>query len=169
MGATLTTPPCAYLWGLPGKATLASSLDVAPTVLGLVGLPRPDSFEGHDFSPTLLDNAEPPADRTTYHQAHKGVTKGRSPDVRQKGLLEVALVQGGQKEMLRIKSGTRQIFDLVGDPYETLDQSATPQISPQLDDWLRHVREGLIDADLLPTTPLDEESMDKMRALGYVE
>jgi len=152
-------------------AALASNLDVAPTVLGLIGLPSPEEFAGHDFSAALRDAAAPPAGRITYHQAHKGVTKGRSGEARQRGLLEVAVVEGGRKEILRVRGGrARRVFDLGADPYEN-DNGVGPgsSASAALLSWLAAVQTGLVAADLLPTTPLDDESLEKMRALGYVE
>ena len=97
--------------------------------------------------------------------------KGRSAEIRQKGLLEVALVAAARKEMLRVKGGgIRRVFDLRQDPHETASEVPPgSEASELLDDWLRKVRAGLIEADRLPTTPLDEESLEKMRALGYVE
>ncbi len=165
--------PMSFAWnGRIGARTIdamASNLDIAPTVLGLMGLPQPGEFEGHDFSAALLDQTDPAAGRVTFHQAHKGVNKGRSGEARQKGLLEVALVTATHKETLR-KGGARRVFGLRQDPYETDDEAPAGSVASQeLSDWLSVVQQGLIEADLLPTTPLDEDSLEKMRALGYVE
>ncbi len=166
--------PMSFAWsgrvGARTVDTVASNLDIAPTVLGLMGLPQPEPFEGHDFSAVLLRQADPPAGRVTFHQAHKGATKGRSGEARQKGLLEIALVTAWHKETVRVKGGMRRLFDLRQDPYETTNEAPVGSTaSPEASDWLSVVRRGLVEADLLPTTPLDEESLEKMRALGYVE
>lgn len=147
--------------------TLTSSLDIAPTVLGLVGLPSPDQFEGFDWSSVLRGEAQPPAGRVTYHQAHKGVSKGRSENARQKGLLEVALVEAAKKEILSLKTGSRHTFDVLRDPYEIESEESKPLAA--LLDWLEEVQKGLAEADNLPAIPLDEASIERMRALGYVE
>lgn len=167
--------PMAIAWeGRIGARTIdspASTLDLTPTVLGLLGLPSPEEFEGYDYSGVLTAAAAPPADRATYHQAHKGVSKGRSGEARQKGLLEVALVEGERKEILRVRGGrAHRVYDVVRDPYETENGVAPGSPATEaLLSWLRSVQDGLVEADLLPTTPLDEESLEKMRALGYVE
>jgi arylsulfatase A-like enzyme len=42
--------------GTPGRTTsLAGSLDIAPTVLGLTGTPGYDGIQGHDLAPVLAD------------------------------------------------------------------------------------------------------------------
>jgi arylsulfatase A-like enzyme len=173
--------PMAITW--PGRieagaiAPPASVLDLAPTLLGLLGLPSLDTFQGYDWSPVLLGKAEAPAERTTYHQAHRGAVHSPkdTEKVRRRGLLEVGIVEGKAdtllKEVLRVKSGEKHsLYDLLADPGEGRSQTkgkADP--SEALAAWLEAVREGLAAADDLPPPSLDEESMDKLRALGYLD
>ncbi len=149
----------------------ASLLDITPTILGLVGAPVPSVFRGFDWSGVLTQGDEPPNDRVTHHQAHKGAVQGRSgPNVRRRGLLAVARVAAGQKEILRTKSKTRQHFDLSRDSEETNNLAARDsQPSEELVNWLEQVREGLVASDELPPPSLDEESLEQLRALGYID
>jgi arylsulfatase A-like enzyme len=149
----------------------ASILDVAPTIFGLAGWPIPSTFRGYDWSPVLRGETAPPVDRVTFHQAHKGVFHpGEDLKARQQGLLEVGIVESGRKEVLRTRSNRRRLFDLVADP-EELDSSTRlrSEPSPALLDWLRQVETGLASSDDLPVPDLDEESLDKLRALGYID
>jgi arylsulfatase A-like enzyme len=162
----------------PGNlAPPASLLDVAPTLVGLLGLPTLETFRGFDWSPVLLGQAEPPGRRTTYHQAHRGAVHSPkdTEKVRRRGLLEVGIVEGSgeklEKEVLRVKSGEKHAhYSLHTDPAEQRNLSR-PNADPSeaLAQWLETVRQGLQAADDLPPPSLDEESMDKLRALGYLD
>ncbi|MFP5287875.1 MAG: sulfatase, partial [Thermoanaerobaculia bacterium] len=89
----------------------ALNIDVASTLLGLTGLPVPETFRGFDWSP-VLRGAEPPRGRVTWFQAHKGavLSKAEAPNARRKGLLELAALLDGRKEILRLQEGRRWMF-----------------------------------------------------------
>jgi hypothetical protein len=125
-----------------------------------------------DWSKVFEGDASEPHDRVTLYQAHRGAVgvKDDQTKVREKGLLEVAWLEGGNKEILRVTNGRRRIFDLATDPEElqslVLEQT---EISESLQIWLDQVREGLVLADELPPPSLSAEDMDALRALGYLE
>ncbi|MCP4656229.1 MAG: sulfatase-like hydrolase/transferase, partial [bacterium] len=150
---------------------LASNLDITPTLLGLVGLPIPDAFRGHDWSGFMLrGEAGSPESRITLHQTHKGAAVGRARDARRKGLLEVGLVGAMHKEILRVKGGNRRTFDLASDPVEARSRVALKsEPSEELRRWLEQVEGGLIAADNLPSPSLEEEDLEQLRALGYID
>lgn len=152
---------------------LASSLDVAPTVLGLVGLPVPESFRGHDWSP-LLTGAEdvPPGPPATFHQAHKGALRGGGGEgARRKGLLEVGWVQDQKKEIVSVRGRTlRLLFDLDADPAELESiGGGDATLTDTLATWLDQVRAGLAASDDLPAEALSEDEIERLRALGYID
>ena len=146
--------------------------DLAPTLVALLGLEVPDFFQGLDWSPILAGDEAEPHERVTLYQAHRGSVGAKEDQtgVREKGLLEVARVEGGRKEILRVTSGRRRVFDLTTDPLE-LDSLVREQteISEGLASWLDRVRAGLVLADELPPPSLSEEDMEALRALGYLE
>lgn len=146
--------------------------DLAPTLVGLLGIEVPDFFQGMDWSPVFKGDGSEPHDRVTLYQAHRGAVGAKEDQtkVREKGLLEVARLEGGKKEILRVTNGRRRIFDLATDPEE--EQSLVlkqTEISESLQIWLDQVREGLVLADELPPPSLSEDDMDALRALGYLE
>ncbi len=168
--------PLSVSW--PGRLTPrtidapALNLDVAPTILGLVGLAAPASFAGYDWSRALRGEVEPPAGRQTHYQAHKGVVlSAHDSDVaRRSGLLEVAIMDRQLKQIFRAKSGRLRRHDLTTDPGELLnlgDEGDPP--SESLQGWMDQVARGLTNLDSDPPEPLDEESIESLRALGYTD
>lgn len=152
---------------------LASTLDLAPSVLGLVGLPIPETFRGHDWSATLAGRSSTePGPSATFHQAHKGALRGGGSEAaRRKGLLEVGWVTPDHKEIISLRGkNNRQVYALEDDPQESRNLAkATSPISDTLRIWLEEVRSGLAASDTLPTPALDAEAVERLRALGYLD
>jgi len=147
----------------------ALNLDVAPTVLGLVGLPARLGFRGFDWTPVLLQGATPPRGRIAFFQAHKGavLSAQEAASARRKGLLEVAVMIGDRKEIFRVAERRLSVFDLLKDPREI--RAAGLQVSQRLHDWMDDVQKGLITSDRLAgPAEVDAENAAQLRALGYV-
>ena len=149
----------------------ASMLDLAPTVLGLMGYPALPEPRGFDWTPVLTGEASPPP-RVTYFQAHKGAVQPieDATRARRRGLLEIGLLRGGRKEILRLRTGERLLVDVSADPLD--NRSLVParsQPSPELQRWRQLVERGLTSADRLPPPALDAETVETMRSLGYVD
>ena len=170
--------PMAVVW--PGKIrpgvipASALNIDVAPTVLGLAGLPVPAAFRGYDWAPVLRGTEPAPRERTVWFQAHKGavLSAKEAETARRKGLLEIAVLTspGNRKEIFRLVEGKRWIFDLAADPRELHNLSTGPATpSGQLQSWLASLRQGLAASDRLAQVQIDAESIEKLRALGYAE
>jgi arylsulfatase A-like enzyme len=149
----------------------ASLLDLAPTVLGLVGYPVLRDPRGFDWAPVLRGLAPPPH-RPFYFQAHKGAVQSVE-DVRRarrRGLLEVAILVGERKEVLRLRGAERLLVDVLRDPGDR--RSHVPARAPPsaaLRRWELLVEQGLVTADELPPPTLDRETEEQLRALGYIE
>lgn len=179
--------PMGVVW--PGRirpgvlSASAVNIDVAPTVLGLAGLPVPSVFRGFDWSPVLRGTEPAPRERTVWFQAHKGavLSAKEAESARRKGLLEVAVLHGpaGRKEIFRLGERKRWVFDLAKDPRELRNlaegaagaQGGQGPAAPSglLQEWLASLRKGLAASDRLAKVVLDPESVEKLRALGYAE
>lgn len=167
--------PLAMHW--PGRldpgtiAAPALIIDISQTVLGLLGLATLESSQGFDWSPVLAGGQDPPIDRSTLHQAHKGAVKAtNSEKVRQRGLVEVARVSEGKKEILRVKRGVRWVYDLHRDPTEKNSEVPLKSTASQaLSDWLEIVQSGLALSDELPPPVLTGEEIERLKALGYID
>jgi arylsulfatase A-like enzyme len=146
----------------------ASILDVAPTVLGLLGLAVPEAMAGFDWSGVFA--GAPAPDRPIWLQAHQGVALGRRRDRVQRldGLLELGVVFRGHKQSWRLAERQLLTFDLRRDAREldnlTGSESAPP---PHLDGRLRRVVARL-GARTTPGPELDAAELETLRALGYL-
>lgn len=165
--------PMALVW--PGHVAVgtvaapATLLDVPATILDLLGLPIPDDFTGRSWAQAGEDTSSSPP---LCYQAHKGAVHGdRDSDrARSKGLLEVAVVGDEHKEILRLGGHTRMLFDLGQDPQELHSQvPASSEPSPDLVRCLGEISAGLGALDRLATRKLDQETVERLRALGYLD
>jgi arylsulfatase A-like enzyme len=149
----------------------ATILDIAPTILGLLGIEAPSEFAGLSWA-AAAEGGELPSERTLCYQAHKGAVHGEHDDerARSKGLLSVGIVSGDRKEILQIKNGEHLLFDLATDPAELVSLvPADAQPSDPLLECLGRVSEGLGALDRLTTKKLDDETVEQLRVLGYIE
>jgi arylsulfatase A-like enzyme len=168
--------PLAFYW--PGKlhpqrvAAPATLLDLAPTVLGLLGHERPPGFRGFDWSEVLAGRARPDPERRTWHQAHKGAVLAiQEPALaRREGLLELAMLSGATKEIVHLPARQHRIFDLRRDPGELVDlNGAGYQPSAPLAEWIARVDQLLEASDDAPPVEVDAGDVEKLRSLGYVD
>jgi len=167
--------PMALVW--PGRVAPrvlhapALLLDVAPTILGLLGTGAPASFRGLDWSGVLAGDPLP-LDRVTRYQAHRGVvlSKHDSELARRSGLLQVGLIRGNSKELFHVRTQRGERFDLAVDPGElrSLGGPAVPPTEGVLG-WMKTVYDGLARGDDTPLEPLDAETAARLESLGYVD
>jgi arylsulfatase A-like enzyme len=150
----------------------SQNIDLAPTILGLLGLETPAGFEGYDWTGVLGGQPEP-FDRYTRYQAHRGavLSKHDSDLARRSGLLEVGVIHNEMKEIFRVNKNKREAYDLGKDPLETVDLHETEAVAPteSLLTWMRSVYDGLSAFDDATPQPLDDESAEVLRSLGYVD
>ena len=150
----------------------ASILDLPRTLLSLVGEPSPEFLGGYDWAPVLLGKETPSPGRVTYYQAHRASVEPQEEQtrLREKGLLAVARIEDGRKEIYRIGKNRRVVYDLASDPAEKRPvEEANAQPSEGLRGWLARVIEGLAVADELPPPNLTDEDLEALRALGYID
>jgi arylsulfatase A-like enzyme len=139
---------------------LVQAIDIAPTVLDFLGMPRPGVFQGRSFLPLLRGEEDGPADTG------------------------VAYIKGNWKYVIRTdrwklfwnaREDRMQLFDLETDPAESVDLAARrPDVAAGLKDELARFlseegrplpRHAMKKKSL---TPMDQEKKEKLRALGYI-
>jgi arylsulfatase A-like enzyme len=146
-------------------------IDLAPTILGMLREEGPATFEGFDWT-GVFSGDEAPMDRQTLYQAHRGavMSKHESDLARRSGLLEVGVIHDEKKEVFHVGKSRRQFYDLTADPLELQDLSEKKADPTEgLMTWMRTVFDGLIAVEDSPPEPLDEESVEVLRSLGYVD
>jgi arylsulfatase A-like enzyme len=146
-------------------------VDVAPTVLGMMGLRAPEAFHGQDWSGVFAGSRPAPTERTTWFQAHRGavLTAEDAKNARSNGLLEVGLVARGLKEILDVDSSEMRVYDLRRDPGETAPLADGIEPPDGLLAWHETVTTGLESSGNLPPPALGQEDVERLRALGYTD
>jgi len=168
--------PLGIIWkGHIPPATVVSQatlLDIAPTALALAGIDASPDLPGTNWAPTARIGASFPEVARCY-QAHRGAVHGGTHDSdrkRSKGLLSVGVINGDRKEILRLNPQGLEGYDLAADPGE-LENLASSETKPsdRLLSCLAEITGGYGNLDRLTTQKLDAETVEQLRALGYLE
>jgi arylsulfatase A-like enzyme len=168
--SSLRVPLIAALPGvLPrGVATdqPASLVDVAPTVLGLLGLPSPSTFQGVNLLPGGAVPARP-ARAAAFAETSGRIFSVSTPQWRLVYNPErlVPEAPGGPYPI-----GRTELFDRRADPREqgnvaALRPEVVQALVAEIEAWRRRdLREGAADA----VQTIDPETAEELRALGYI-
>ena len=143
-----------------------SLMDVAPTLLELLGLPAAQTFEGRSLASLVRADSSveelPP--RELVLQLER-----QSPNRLDRRLHSRALVQDGQKLLVRMDE-EQELYDVASDPTE-LDDLARQESADvrELSDRLRLLEERLMRRAGVRTelSTEDQEFNRKLRAIGY--
>jgi len=134
---------------------LTQHVDLAPTILDLVGIGAPPGFEGT----SLL--AEPDADRAVFVEHLRG---GGAWGARQR-----AVVHGRHKLVRDLDTGRLELFDIASDPHDQHDllPDADAKLVQDLTTRLE-VHAARATGPRAPRVPLPDETRDALEALGYL-
>lgn len=150
--------------------TAVAHVDVLPTILELLGLEEVDERPGSSLAAALLDGTEPEP-RPIYSETLEwklGVAKG---------IVVRALIDGGQKLVrsdIEEEGGgytVLELYDLETDPSETAnrarsDATRRDRLARALASWTRALEEN---AFMPEDHDLDEETLEGLRSLGYLQ
>ncbi len=152
------------------RARIVENVDLLPTLLGLLGVPAPPGVEGRSLAPWLAQDA---GDEGFAIAEIAGREQGgeilslRNDQYRYvynpNGVAPQCSPKGGPYAF-----GVEQLFDLEADPRETRDRRAElPLVAEQLRRELldRYAPRGPGNPPLKAT---DKETLERLRALGYV-
>jgi arylsulfatase A-like enzyme len=134
----------------------ARLLDLAPTLLGLVGIAPTPADQGRD----LLDGGDDTGPQPVFASCNK-----QRPD-------EAAVIVGSDKLIVDLESGSHRLYDLETDPGETIDRwSETDETALLLEHLLQRLRSSRLSsaAGSQPIIELTDEQLEQLRELGYVE
>jgi arylsulfatase A-like enzyme len=95
------------------------NVDLAPTILGIAGVPAPGTMQGRDISPLYLAEKTPEW-RTEFFYEH--------PTLKDKDFIPAseALVRKEWKYFFWPEEGIEQLFHITEDPFEENDLAADP-------------------------------------------
>jgi arylsulfatase A-like enzyme len=141
-------------------AAPVSSVDILPTVLDVVGVPAPADLEGQ-----LLEAAGTTPARWVTSESYR--PRGEGFTSTDDGPDEMALFSGPWKLIVG-GSGAIELYNLASDPGEQRNLSGRVPISRA---WLNDVRTAMDEARRGGHTdapPLDDDAVERLRALGYL-
>jgi len=156
--------------GLPGRAgrriaPAVSLLDLAPTVLELLGVKAPATFQGRSLMP-LLDgrgwSAQPAIAETSRDPLRR-----RQALLRDGGLKYVATVSADGASPVALAD--ERLYDLEQDPGERAPQHDHPRQAELRRRLLAYVEAARAHAARPRPAALDNHDREELRALGYVE
>jgi arylsulfatase A-like enzyme len=146
-----------------------TNLDVAPTVLELVGLEPDAGAQGISLVPYLAQGAPPVPERDL--RAEVSFVAPRRDVHEEQTVFLTALMRGDLKLVHDLASGRFALYDRAADPGERVDTFASDpraeELRRALTDWEEtRAQDGTPAAKLLE--PSDAE-LERLRALGYVQ
>jgi arylsulfatase A-like enzyme len=138
-------------------AERVATVDVLPTLLGLVGLPAPPELLGRDLRPALAGKRIP--NDGLYAESLFGRLNCRWAALRSWTQGNWKLIDGGESEL----------FDLAADPHESASlASKEPERMRQMQQALRAALQKMAPAgDSARPNPISAEQEERLRALGY--
>ncbi len=148
---------------LPEGARVAEPValvDVAPTILALLGVPAPESFDGESLAGLAAGR---PSERERFAARPVFARTSKPPE-------QLAVVQGRMKAILR-PGGALELYDLAADPGERRDLAGEqPELARELrtraEEWARVQRARKGEGRAAPLSPEERAELD---ALGYLE
>jgi arylsulfatase A-like enzyme len=152
--------------GLSGRRLRmpVSTVDLAPTLLEALGLPRPASFQGRSLLPLLRGETLPEAPlyaETGLRAGHRQLVAVRD------GPLKLILeVPGGRETAPPLLS--EEGYDLAADPGEQVNRAREPRFEPLRRKLLAYLARARAEAPPMRPVELDPASLEKLRALGYI-
>jgi arylsulfatase A-like enzyme len=131
-----------------------SLLDLAPTVLDLVGAETPDSMEGQSFAPVL--SGDDLDDRTAMTISDNGTIFGcRTAE---------------WKYITRIDGKESILFDLASDPTESNNLTKdVPEVMEQFEATIAEYRASIDHSDATANVEYSPEARQRLADLGYVD
>jgi arylsulfatase A-like enzyme len=160
--------PAARHAGL-SRATPVALVDVAPTLLELVGVPVPASFAGRSLVPLIEGEDDADFEERPIYFETPGIDRG-----------SYGLQRGRWKVIRDWKGGEMRVYDLEADPGERRDRvreqsPLAARLSAELSDWVREMEQTGSARDWSarlpgapPAPPVARERERELRALGYV-
>ena len=147
---------------LGGKkvSTTVQTIDIMPTLLQIIDLPTPDEVQGESLLPLIIENNSR-QERFAYSETHYPLYHF--------GWSALKSLQNSQYKF--IKAPRPELYDVVNDPREQYNiYTHEAKIAGQFEQRLKSLQEEMSAEGIEEKGPqeLDEDSREKLRALGYI-
>ena len=151
---------------------VVQSIDIAPTILDLLGIAMPESFQGQSFSKMLLSDHDDGV-LATYAFSERGATVASVRSNRWRYVFnpeEEALGLGrGVESDYSYRIEREELYDLQADPDETMNIiHEHPELGEKLRRLLVEWREET-EVESHRDQEFDQATLDELRALGYIQ
>jgi arylsulfatase A-like enzyme len=140
-------------------------VDLAPTVLDLLGIPPPASFQGRSLAPLLRGGAL--SEQPTYAETSHTHDRNQKIAVREGRLKYVMNVPRGREAEPRILR--EELFDLEKDPGERASLEAREDRDRLRRYALAYLARGRAESSEPVAVSLSPVVLERLRALGYVQ
>jgi iduronate 2-sulfatase len=152
------------------------TIDLAPTLLELAGLPVPEAVQGRSFAAFLRGGpgATAPEPRPAFTE--KAIIAGAGGALPGRNFASYAVVDDGWKLIWNQQppSGLPEyeLFDHGADPLNLKDVAAehperVSELRGLIDEWLEAAKAARLDP--ASTAGMSAEELERLRALGYVQ
>ncbi|MGH9321242.1 MAG: sulfatase [Vicinamibacteria bacterium] len=149
-----------------------SLVDVAPTILAALEIPKPETFQGRDLTPLLLGEWADRESEPLYAEMDRG---GRSFESIRRGAMKLVRKRTSRTEGDGAAGvPERQIFDLEQDPGETANLVGRASAVEKRLETILTEREAFL-SSTAPGSPeedvssLEPSTIDSLKALGYLD
>jgi arylsulfatase A-like enzyme len=145
--------------------------DIAPTILALVGIAVPESFEGESLLPAI-QTGRSASSRFVISELGPGIVSLRSDRwhyiYNPKGYSSPATIDGDRGDRGLFQIETEELYDVARDPRETRNLAADrPEVAAELREraerWLAEDESDFQPYDVNP------ELLEELRVMGYVD
>jgi arylsulfatase A-like enzyme len=139
-------------------------IDIMPTFLELAGLPQPPGLQGRSFAQVLQGDAEAAASRAVFSERRE----------RKENRFWGSVIEDRWKLIVDASNDRTLLFDIEADPQEMSSvESDNPDVVAALEEKMAawSAINGTLYEQIRPedTTPLDPETEEQLRSLGYIE
>ncbi|MFC1853397.1 sulfatase [candidate division CSSED10-310 bacterium] len=156
---------------------LIGNVDVAPTILDLVGIEKPDSWSGQSLLPIMSDSGVDSLRKYLFLEAAYGIEVSiRTPQwmftmpVTGKSIEPEQIVLKPQKLFRSRLRHRMQLYNLISDPKEKKNLAGKPSYQNKLHHFYSLAQTLLIDKKENTSATLEsEDHLDALRELGYIE
>jgi arylsulfatase A-like enzyme len=150
--------------GIPGRRVPGpvSLVDLAPTLLDAAGVPPPATFMGRSLLPRL--RGQPATPQPVFAETQLTATRGHVVSLRD-GPRAFFLSLGGAEPA----EGTAVLYDVASDPAERIDRTGDAESARLRSLALAFLQQQKAAAAAPRAASLEPETVETLRALGYVQ